>query len=329
MTKLKSTLLLLTLTLNAYSSTKVIYGVDNRVDVYESTNSKYIDLAASTAAMIPSYKVKVLNDYEVELGGTTLEGRGMCETEKFAKQPTIANCSGFLVDGDKLVTAGHCIENQSDCDSNVWVFDYKVEYSDQSKVIVEESQVYKCSKIISRSLDSTTENDFAFIQLEKVVEGKTPLKFRKTGTPNVGDELVVIGHPTGLPTKIADGASIRSVNNVFFTANLDTYGGNSGSAVFNATSGVIEGILVRGDTDYVYDSSQGCQVSNVIGNAVGRGEDVTRITNIKELMELVIEEEPTIDEPTTTEPDDSATDTSDEIPQTSHLPAWLRWLLGF
>ena len=74
------------------------------------------------------------------------------------------------------------------------------------------------------------------------------------------------------------------MNNVFFSANLDTYGGNSGSAVFNAVNGQIEGILVRGATDYV--SRGGCRVSNRISNSSGRGEDVTLITNIKELQNL-------------------------------------------
>ncbi len=110
------------------------------------------------------------------------------------------------------------------------------------------------------------------------------LKYRTEGSPKKGDNIVVIGHPSGLPTKIAGGANIRSVNSVYFQANLDTYGGNSGSAVFNADTGLLEGILVRGERDYVYDSAQGCKVSNVISNTGGSGEDVTRITNIKELM---------------------------------------------
>ncbi len=296
---------ILTLSASAVANVKVIYGEDNRQDVFESTNSLHVELSESTAAMIPNYKIKEVNSYEVELAGETLEARGMCASEKFSQQPTAANCSGFLVDGDKLVTAGHCVKTQSDCDGSSWVFDYKVEYSDQSKVVVDKSQVYKCKKIISQSLDSTTEDDYAFLQLEKVVEGKKPLKFRTSGKAKVGDSLVVIGHPTGLPTKISAGSKVRSVNDVFLVANLDTYGGNSGSAVFNTTTGVIEGILVRGAQDYKYDPSQGCQVSNTLGNDAGRGEDVTLITNIKELMEL-----------------------KPEQPKKPTLPWWLRRWLG-
>lgn len=293
-------------------SIKVIYGEDNRQDVYASNNDLFINLAKSTAAMISNHKIKSHNAYEVELSGQTLAQRGMCSSERFSEQPTSASCSGFLVDKDKLVTAGHCIRNQNDCDLNSWVFDYKVNHEFQSKVVLDKSSVYKCKKIISRSLDSSTQDDYALIQLNKEVEGKEPLKFRRAGKPNVGDELVVIGNPSGLPTKITDGAMIRSVNDVFFVANLDTYGGNSGSAVFNATSGIVEGILVRGDQDYIYDPSQMCRVSNVLGNEAGRGEDVTLITNIKELANINL---PTIGptKPPTRKP---------------RIPRWLRWLFG-
>jgi V8-like Glu-specific endopeptidase len=91
---------------------------------------------------------------------------------------------------------------------------------------------------------------------------------------------VVIGHPTGLPTKVSAGANVRSVNDVYFVANLDTFGGNSGSAVFNAETGEIEGILVRGERDYRYNSARGCYVPNTCVNLGCRGEDSTLITNL-------------------------------------------------
>jgi V8-like Glu-specific endopeptidase len=316
---LTTTLLVSSVAMAGPASIKVIYGEDGREDVFASTNGLHIKLAKSTAAMIPSYKVEEHNAYEVKLAGSTLEQRGMCASEKFSQQPTTANCSGFLVDKDKIVTAGHCIRNESDCSSNSWVFDFKVDHEFQSEVIVSKESVYKCKKIISQSLDSETQNDYALIQLDKPVTDRDPLAFRTKGKPSVGDELVVIGHPTGLPTKITSGAKIRSVNDVFFVANLDTYGGNSGSAVFNASTGVIEGILVRGAQDYVYDSAQGCRVSNVLGNDEGRGEDVTLITNIKELMDI---------KPPTVDPKPPVEDPKPEPPKKPRLPAWLRWLLG-
>lgn len=259
----------------------VIYGEDNRQDVYASTNSAYVELSKSTAAMIDTGNLKSASNGEIKIDAETLEDRGICGKERFSKQISAANCSGFLVAPNVLVTAGHCIRSEADCRSYKWVFDYKVDYEDQGAINVPASSVYSCKKIIDRSLNGVTKDDYAVIELDRKVTDRRPLSFRRSGKVAKGASLVVIGHPTGLPTKIADGAKVRSLSTKYFVANLDTYGGNSGSAVFNANTSEVEGILVRGDTDYVQQGS--CQVSNVCTEQGCRGEDVTYITNIDAL----------------------------------------------
>lgn len=285
--KLLAAAIALTLTLSASSGEKVVYGVDNRVDVINSNNQMFIDLAASTAAMINSSSLQVSSSgADVEISGGSLTSRGICSSERFANQMSAANCSGFLVGEDLLVTAGHCVRSEYSCNTYSWVFDFKVYTEDQYEVSVAADKVYRCKEIITTVLDRRTMDDYALIRLDRKVKDRAPLRFRKSGKPSVGDDLVVIGHPTGLPTKIADGANIRSLEEKYFSANLDTYGGNSGSAVFNANTGVVEGILVRGATDYVSAPGQNCRISNVLADDAGRGEDVTYITNIQELMNL-------------------------------------------
>lgn len=263
----------ISLCMNAVASVKVIYGDDNRVDVYASENSLFVELSKSTAAMISSSKVTTMNDGTVRVSGSRLTSRGICSSERFANQISAANCSGFLVGEDTLVTAGHCIEDMSDCRSYKWVFNFAME-SEAGYAPITREDVYSCKSIVKTVLDRGSKNDFAVIKLDRAVTGRAALQFRTAGSAQRGESLVVIGHPTGLPTKIADGANVRSVQGTYFTANLDTYGGNSGSAVFNAESGVVEGILVRGDRDYV--SRGGCQVSNVVSNNGGMGEHVTK-----------------------------------------------------
>jgi hypothetical protein len=134
-----------------------------------------------------------------------------------------------------------------------------------------------------QTLDSGTLNDFALIRLTRKVTDRRILAFRTAGKIEDASEIVVIGHPTGLPTKVADGAFVRGNDNPFyFVTNLDTFGGNSGSAVFNAKTGVVEGILVRGETDYVIDPGKSCRVPNRCSMDSCRGEDVTRMTNLSE-----------------------------------------------
>lgn len=265
---------------------KVIYGEDNRQDIFESTDSVLVELSKSTAAMIQMENLKSLGSGEIEISGSTLESRGICAKERFSKQISAANCSGFLVAPDVLVTAGHCITNDNDCASYKWVFDYKVSHSDQAEVVVSQDAVYSCKKIISRSLDYATKDDYAVIQLDRKALDRKPLSFRRQGKISVGESIAVIGHPTGLPAKIADGANVRSLASKFFVANLDTYGGNSGSAVFNTKTAEVEGILVRGENDYVNDPVLGCKVSNICKNESCRGEDVTFITHIEALKKL-------------------------------------------
>lgn len=279
-------LICLTVSLNTVvllaDSNKVIYGEDDRVDVINATNNLHIELAQSTAAMIGSTSLTTLVSGQVSIGGASFQSRmGMCSNEPFASQLSAANCSGFLVGDDLLVTAGHCIKSQSDCDRYSWVFDFKIDRDDQTAHTVEASSVYSCKSIIERSLDNSTSDDYALLKLDRTVTGRSPLRYRTTGSVTEGDPLVVIGHPSGIPTKIADGAEVKSQNSVYFSANLDTYGGNSGSAVFNARTGEIEGILVRGQSDYIYQN--GCRASNRLADDHGRYEDITKITNIRAL----------------------------------------------
>ena len=275
-----SFILLSGLAVASTESIKVIYGEDNRKDVYDSTNASFIELAKSTAAMISDSNLKSILNGEVEISGSTLQARGICANERFSSQISAANCSGFLVANNKLVTAGHCIKSEEDCKNFKWVFDFKVDHAEQGSVNVSSTSVYSCKRIISRKLDSVTKDDYEFIELDRKVTDRLPLKVRQSGKISKGESIVVIGHPTGMPTKIADGANVRNLQGKFFQANLDTYGGNSGSAVFNVETGEVEGILVRGETDYVYNSALGCQVSNLCAADGCRGEDVTYISNV-------------------------------------------------
>lgn len=267
---------------------KVIYGVDDRKDIFESTNDLYKQLAGSTAAMIADSSLVSQDNDMVGIQSTTLEQDGICSDARFAKQTTAANCSGFLVGDQYLVTAGHCIQDMDDCERYSWVFGYANATEEKLNQVVPKSEVYKCTQIISRTLDRGTQNDYALVKLDRVATGHTPLKFRTSGKVAHNTDLVVIGHPSGLPSKIADGANVRTnTNKYYFVATLDTFGGNSGSAVFDSTTGVVEGILVRGETDYVNDPVQNCYRPKVCKVTECRGEDVTRITNIKELSKLI------------------------------------------
>ena len=99
------------------------------------------------------------------------------------------------------------------------------------------------------------------------------------------DGVTVVGYPMGLPVKIAANGQVRSLESSFFVANLDTYGGNSGSPVFNTLALVnghlvVEGILVRGEDDFLAISSP-CRISKRCPVHGCRGEDVVYADEFK------------------------------------------------
>lgn len=262
---------------------KVIYGNDDRLDYYQVTDDRIRSLADSTVALIETADIQNQGSLSFIKASSFQSSQYLCSTERFIEQDTGAFCSGSLVGEDLIMTAGHCITSQSDCSSTSFVFGYSVKQAGSIGYRqVESKDIYKCASIINRKLEDKG-IDYALIKLDRKVVDKKALKIRRTGEPAVNDELIVVGHPSGLPTKITGGGKIRSLSsNGFFTANTDTYGGNSGSAVFSANTGLIEGILVRGENDFIRQGN--CYVSYKCTDSSCRGEDITKISALADLI---------------------------------------------
>jgi hypothetical protein len=262
-----------------FGKTHVIYGEDDRRDLFDSKNNpRLVELARSTAIVVKKSDLKPAT----AAGKFTLpmetfgESQNLCREEPFYDQPTPGFCSAFLVGDDLLVTAGHCITSQTACDGTGFVFDFGYDYQGKDLGTIESEDVYYCKTLIKREQDGGLGKDYAVVRLDRPVLGREPVTLRRSGSVNPGSSVAVIGHPSGLPTKITDGAKVRSNDGKlpYFVANLDTYGGNSGSAVFNTQTWDVEGILVRGETDFVSRGS--CVVSNKCAEGACRGEDVTK-----------------------------------------------------
>ena len=274
---------LIVLSLQAFSMDKAVYGFDDRKEVYEAP-AFLSELARSTAAMMTKDKIKKSpsGNFKIYHNPSVGSSFNLCKDARFYSQPTTSDCSGFLLGPDLIATAGHCIRSKSDCTSGYWVFDYDVARDGTVKNEVSSDNVYLCKEIIVTKLDSKTKADFALIRLERSVVNRKPLSFRTQGDVDLKEELVAIGHPSGMPTKIADHGSVRPNGDspLFFQANLDTFVGNSGSVVLDAQTGVVEGILVRGEKDYEWDTERGCNMPNICSEGQCRGEDVSRISNL-------------------------------------------------
>lgn len=261
---------------HATVSDRVVYGSDDRKEVYD-VDALWQERADSTVAIVMDYQVeKTATGFQLQTDhyGKTWQ---LCSSEPFYDQTYASFCSASLIAPDIIMTAGHCVSTLSECQSYRYVFNYSHRQLGDNPAELDADDVYECKEVIKSQFAMA---DFALVRLNRKVVGHKPLELNRAGSVQQGDPLVLIGNPAGLPTKVAAGATVQNDKpKGFFVADTDSYGGNSGSAVFNGNTGLIEGILVRGSQDFYMD--KGCYKSNHCqGLEDCRGEDVTRVEEV-------------------------------------------------
>lgn len=261
---------------------KVIYGTDDRNDMYEVTDPSIHISADSVVALVDASSIvdngNGTSTLNVQIFGTRYN---LCQNEPFRNQPTIAFCTGFLVDPSIVATAAHCADSNN-LSSIRFVFGFEMIDTNTADTTIDNDEIYQGIRILGRQI-GTQGTDWALVQLDRPVLKHPYVRIRRSGMIPNGAATYVIGHPCGLPKKYAGGAVVRDNSPArYFVANTDTYGGNSGSPVFNDATHVVEGILVRGETDFVWDGN--CRVSNVCPANGCRGEDCTRTAEFFSLV---------------------------------------------
>lgn len=258
---------------------------DTRQDYYEVADKRLRRLADSTVALFESESLTSKDGRTSFKPSHYGENQALCESEPFYKQPAGAICSGSLVASDIIMTAGHCVADGAGavsldaCKKTRFVFGYALKKADDPVSSVPDGDVYGCREIVGGSNGSTESgDDWALVRLDRPVEGRLSLRVNPFGKVRRYAPLVVIGHPAGLPTKVAPHGTVRSVKSGSFEAALDAFAGNSGSPVFNAKTLLIEGILVSGEDDFV--QKNGCRVAKVCGSDSCKGETVTKISRV-------------------------------------------------
>ncbi len=280
---------------------RLIYGSDNRSDIYEflqrntinipeeleknlENRIKISDNADSVVSLIDRDNINLGEDNIVTLKDINLKKRifldkgrkyYLSEKERFKDQPSIAFGTGFLISNSIIATAGHCIEG-IELDNIRFVFNYQM-LDEAHLYSISKNDIYVGKEVLKKKVNSFNGLDFALIKLNRNVIDHNAVKVRTEGFVNGFQSVYVIGHPCGLPVKIdINSRIVDNSNQNFFVTNLDAYQGNSGSPVFNKETHKVEGILVRGCTDFILKN--GFWESMVINDHNIGGEECTRIT---------------------------------------------------
>jgi hypothetical protein len=264
---------------------KVIYGKDDREPVFYDVNNinisagEYMDDAKKVVAIIPRYNLRrdaATGNYIIYPKGIFKNEYNLCDKERFCNEPVTAHCTGFCVSPTQIVTASHCIDRAT-MRNFYFVFDYLADSNGNYSNIVPADKVYQAIAYEEGSPNHPN-TDFAIIRIDKTIPQYRIARVNRNVNydPNQAGPYHVIGFPCGIPMKLAPNAVFRSeIDQNFFVINSDTYGGNSGSPVFNTISHEVEGILVQGYQDFKLNTGQ-CFISFLCPFNGCSGESVSK-----------------------------------------------------
>lgn len=101
--------------------------------------------------------------------------------------------------------------------------------------------------------------DYMLFQLDRdVAATRKPLALRRSGKPNLGDPLLVVGHYSQFPMQIATGATVEAITPLGLDiGTVPALPGSSGSAVYNLREKLVETVVASPAFGYVLRQKPG------------------------------------------------------------------------
>jgi hypothetical protein len=246
------------------AAAEIVYANDDRIEVFEAPDAIRARASASVVVLVPR---SLLEDTggKLSAAATFADSHGMCERERFSRQPSAAFCTGVLVDWDLVLTAGHCAGLLS-LDEFAVVPGYY--YADDQRLSSDTVAPFSVVEVVAKRNDPPTSAvrlDYAWLRLDRpVAPPLAPAPIRRSATPlDALSPLAAVNAGGGLPLKIDLGGSVRDPRPEAldcFLADTDTLHGASGGAAFDGDSSLV-GVMVRGAEDVVWDADEGCWYS--------------------------------------------------------------------
>lgn len=209
--------------------------------------------ADATVTLVDVEEIRSDNGKDYRYSRRDLKSWGYCPNQRYVDQPEPGFCSGVLVSENVILTAGHCIENASECASTKFVFDFenRMIQTPAGEIAVPPStlskdNVYSCSKILFRREEGL--EDVALIQLDRNVMGRTPVRYRRSSAINESENMYLISSPHGMPKKNSEGKVTFSYDyddgRRALSSDYASEPGSSGGPVFNSETNLLEGIHI-------------------------------------------------------------------------------------
>ncbi len=240
----------------AHLGLAAVTGEDDRLSFAELEKRNPSTLAKATATQLSRRYLKLDSELASYPSGKL---QNQCPGEKFANEPTLGGCSGFLIAENILVAAGHCKDYRAGgCEDDAWLFNHFAP-AKAGKHIFKTKDVFYCKKILDFKHDG--EGDYVIMELDRKVPNITPLEMDIKNQGQKGDPVAILGYPLGRSFTYTPGGRILSKDKNFLRVDSDAFKNNSGSALFNIRTGKVEGILTNARRGMGQNPLDGCQLA--------------------------------------------------------------------